>query len=185
MRKLTLHAGLIAALLVVFGAGSYAVAQGGKRHVNTGDMSGYLEGAPGGPVSSVASGEFQATIDDSADTITYEVSYQDLEGTVTQSHIHFGQRSVNGGISAWLCETATNPSPSASTPMCPAPGGTVTGTITPLEVVGPTGQGIAPGEFEELVAAIRAGRAYANVHSSKFPGGEVRGQIDDRDQRDD
>ena len=185
MRRTMLHAALIGALLVVFGAGSYAVAHGGKRNVNTGDMSGYLEGAPGGPVSSVATGEFEAKIDDSADTITYEITYADLEGTVTQSHIHFGQRSVNGGISAWLCETATNPSPSASTPACLAPGGTVTGTITPLEVVGPTGQGIAPGEFEELVAAIRAGRAYANVHSSKFPGGEVRGQINDRDQRDD
>jgi CHRD domain len=185
MRRITLHAALIGALLVVFGAGSYAVAHGGKNHVRTGDMSGYLEGAPGGPVSSVASGEFEASIDDSADTIAYEVSYRDLEGTVTQSHIHFGQRSVNGGISAWLCETATNPSPSASTPTCPAPGGTVTGTITPLEVVGPSVQGIAAGEFEELVAAIRAGRAYANVHSSKFPGGEIRGQINDRDQRDD
>jgi hypothetical protein len=185
MRRITLHAALIGALLVVFGAGSYAVANGGKSHVRTGDMSGYLEGAPGGPVSSVASGEFEARIDDSADTIMYEVSYRDLEGTVTQSHIHFGQRSVNGGISAWLCETATNPSPSASTPTCPAPGGTVTGTITPVEVVGPAGQGIAAGEFEELVAAIRAGRAYANVHSSKFPGGEIRGQINDRNQRDD
>lgn len=185
MRRFTLHAALIGALLVVFGAGSYAVAQEGKSHVKTGDMSGYLEGAPGGPVSSAASGEFEARIDDSADTITYELTFGDLEGTVTQSHIHFGQRSVNGGISAWLCETATNPSPSASTPACPMPGGTVTGTITPEEVVGPTGQGIAPREFEELVAAIRAGRAYANVHSSKFPGGEIRGQIDDRDQRDD
>jgi CHRD domain len=191
MRRLTLHAALVGLLLVVFGAGSYAIAHGGKKKVKTGDMSGYLE-AP--PVSSVAEGKFKAKIDDSADTIRYELTYSGLEGTVTQAHIHFGQRSVSGGISAWLCETLTNPSPSASTPACPAPGGTVTGTITPLEVVGPGsppaippngGQGINPGEFEELVAAIRAGRAYANVHSNKFPGGEIRGQIADRDQRDD
>jgi hypothetical protein len=38
-------------------------------------------------------------------------------------------------------------------------------------------QGIAAGEFAELVKAIRARRAYANVHSLKFPGGEIRGQI--------
>jgi hypothetical protein len=181
MRRLTLHAALVGVLLIVFGAGSYAVAHGGKRHVSTGDMNGYLE-APS--ISTVASGKFRAKIDDSADTITYELRYGDLEGTVTQAHIHFAQRSVSAGISAWLCETATNPSPSASTPTCPQ-SGTVTGTITPLEVVGPAGQGIAPGEFEELVAAIRAGRTYANVHSSKFGGGEIRGQINDRDQRDD
>lgn len=189
MRKFTLHAALICALLVAFGAGSYALADGGKRHIKSGDMSGYLE-AP--PVSSVAAGNFEAKIDDAADEIHYTLSYENLEAPVAQAHIHFGQRSVSGGISAWLCE-GTVASPSASTPACPGQGGTVSGVITPLEVIGPGapfppgpgGQGIAPGEFEELVAAIRAGRAYANVHSAKFPGGEIRGQLNDRNQRDD
>jgi hypothetical protein len=189
MRKLTLHAAIIGALLVVFGAGSYALADGGKRHIKSDDMTGYLE-AP--PVSSVAAGNFEAKIDDAADEIHYTLSYENLEAPVAQAHIHFGQRSVSGGISAWLCE-GTVASPSASTPACPGQGGTVSGVITPLEVIGPGapfppgpgGQGIAPGEFEELVAAIRAGRAYANVHSAKFPGGEIRGQLNDRNQRDD
>ena len=132
----------------------------------------------------VATGSFEATIDDAAGEIDYTLSYSGLEGDIRQAHIHFGQRSVNAGISAWLCETTFNASPSASTPTCP-PSGTVTGTITALEVIGPTGQGIAPGEFDELVAALRAGRAYANVHSSLFPGGEIRGQINDDNQRDD
>jgi hypothetical protein len=181
MRRLTLHAALIGMLLFVFGAGSYAVANGGKRNVKSEAMGGYLE-APS--ISTVASGKFKARIDDSNDMIHYELTYGDLEGTVTQAHIHLGQRSVSGGISIWLCESATNPSPSASTPTCPQ-SGTVTGTITPVEVVGPTGQGIAAGEFEEIVAAIRAGVTYANVHSSKFGGGEIRGQINDRNRGDD
>ena len=181
MRRLTLHAALIGTLLLVFGAGSYALAHGGKRHIKADDMTGYLE-AP--PVSSVASGNFEAKIDDEADEIHYTLSYEGLEAPVAQAHIHFGQRSVSGGISAWLCE-GTIQSPSLSTPACPGQGGTVSGTITPLEVIGPAGQGIAPGEFEELVAAIRAGRAYANVHSTKFPGGEIRAQLNDRNQRDD
>jgi hypothetical protein len=32
--------------------------------------------------------------------------------------------------------------------------------------------------LEALLEAIRAGNAYVNVHTSQFPPGEVRGQID-------
>jgi hypothetical protein len=42
-------------------------------------------------------------------------------------------------------------------------------------------QGSGAGEptaFEELVRAIRAGFTYANVHTTRWPGGEVRGQIE-------
>ena len=133
MRRLTIHAGLIGLLLVVFGAGSYAVANGGKKHIKSERMTGYQE-VPA--LSSVAEGKFRATIDDSKDEIHYTLTYEGLEAPVAQSHIHFAQRSVNGGISAWLCE-GTVASPSASTPACPGQGGTVSGTITPLEVIGP------------------------------------------------
>ena len=39
----------------------------------------------------------------------------------------------------------------------------------PVDVIGPAAQGIAAGEFDELVEALRAGVAYANVHSSLVP----------------
>jgi hypothetical protein len=139
-----------------------------------------------GAISTKASGKFEATIDDKNDTIHYTLRYDNLEGTVTQAHIHFGQRHTTGGIVVWLCQTAAVPAPanvSAATPMCPA-SGSVSGTITPAQVLEAVGQGIAPGEFEEVVAAIRAGRAYANVHSSLFPPGEIRGQIHDDHHRD-
>ena len=180
-RRTTAVVLLVVGAVAVLAVGSYATADSGKKNVKTGTMTGYLEGAPTGPVSSVATGEFEASIEN--DELHYSITYSGLEGTVSQSHIHFGQRSVNGGISAWLCQgTVAGP---AGTPTCPTPGGTVTGVIDATDVIGPTGQGIAPGEFGELVAAIRAGRAYANVHSSKFPTGEIRGQINDDDQRDD
>jgi CHRD domain len=51
-------------------------------------------------------------------------------------------------------------------------------TITADDVIGPAGQGIAAGEFAELVDAIRSGVTYANVHTlPQFGGGEIRGQI--------
>ena len=55
------------------------------------------------------------------------------------------------------------------TQACPPAPATVTGTIEPDDVIGPTDQGIDAGEFDELVSAIRAGPTYANVHSSKYP----------------
>lgn len=126
-------------------------------------------------VSSVASGSIVVVIDEAAQTINYELNFADLEAAVAQAHIHTAQTGVNGGIMVWLCGTAALPGP-AGTPVCPA-SGSVSGVLTPLQVIGPTGQGISAGEFAEVVAAIRNGVAYANVHSAKFPGGEVRGQL--------
>ena len=45
-------------------------------------------------------------------------------------------------------------------------------------VIGPDGQGIAPGEFSKVIEAIRSGVTYVNVHSMKFPPGEIRGQVE-------
>lgn len=141
-------------------------------------------------LSSGASGRFKATVDPLAETITYELSYDGLEGDVLQSHIHVGQHSVNGGISVFLCgnppavPAATVPQP----PACPPPPATVTGVVTAASIIGPNGQGVAPtaadvNEFDELVALLRDGVTYANVHSAKFPGGEIRGQIFDVPQK--
>lgn len=133
-----------------------------------------------GAVSTKATGKFSARID--GDVIHYTLSYKDLEGTVTQAHIHFGQRHSVGGIVVWLCETDGTPAPvavQALTPACPEEG-TVKGTITAAQVLAVAGQGIDAGQFDELVKAIRAGATYANVHSSLFPPGEVRGQVRDR-----
>ena len=132
-----------------------------------------------GAISTKAKGSFRARIDDALQLINYELTYEDLEGTVTQAHIHFGQRHTVGGITVWLCQTAGTPAPAAvaaATPICPS-SGTVIGTIGPGQVLSVTGQGLDTGEFAELLRAIRAGATYANVHSTLFPPGEIRGQI--------
>jgi hypothetical protein len=131
-------------------------------------------------VSSPGSGEFKAKIDKDAGTIYYELEYSGLQGTVVMSHIHVGQSGVNGGISVWLCQSATNPAPAAvaaSVPTCPATGGNVNGMLMASSVIGPGAQLIAAGEFDELVAALRAGVTYVNVHTTAVPAGEIRGQI--------
>lgn len=128
-------------------------------------------------VSSPCEGQFRARISNAGSQIEFELSYQNLEGNVQQAHIHFGQKGVNGGVSIFLCSNLNNAP--AGTPLCPGPNsGTVTGTRQAASVIGgAVAQGIAAGELAELIEAIHAGKAYANVHSDKFPAGECRGQI--------
>jgi CHRD domain-containing protein len=133
-------------------------------------------------VSTPARGEFEGKISRDDGLIEYELSFSGLLGTVQQSHIHFGQRSVNGSVVIWLCQTATTPAPAAVaglTPLCPQ-SGTVTGQITAANVItaGTASQQIVAGELAEVIAAIRAGVAYANVHTTPLNGGgEIRGQL--------
>jgi hypothetical protein len=92
-----------------------------------------------------------------------------------QSHIHFGKEHVAGGIMVYFCSNLANPP--SGTPTCPADGGTVTGTIVATGVVGPTAQNVTVGDFGAVIAALESDTAYANVHTSQFPAGEIRGQI--------
>jgi hypothetical protein len=172
MKRFRLHIVLVGALLLALGIGSYAVAGGGKKNIKADELSGYQENPD---ISSTGTGSFTATIDDDAQTITYELSYSALQGgTASAAHIHFGKRAVNGGVVAFLCSGGDKPP-------CPATSGTVTGVIDAADVIGPAGQGIAAGEFGEFVAAIRAGHTYVNVHTTPtYPGGEIRAQINDR-----
>jgi hypothetical protein len=162
------------------GVGTVAVA-GDRGGVRT-DLTGYEE-VPA--ISTDGNGTFRARIARDTEEITYELTYGALSGNVRQSHIHFGQMSVNGGISVFLCTNIGNAPAGVTVQACPQEG-TITGTIRPGDVVGPAEQGIAAGEFAELVRAIRAGVAYVNVHTDPFPGGEIRGQLGDkRDRRHD
>ena len=176
MRNLRLRAlslGAIALLLAV--AVPSVGARDGSREAKA-SLDGYQETPT---LSTTGEGRFRARIN--SDSIEYTLSYENLEGTVTQAHIHLGRPAIAGGISAWLCQTGKpgDPVPPAGTnpPICPPPGGTVSGTIHASDVIGPAAQGIAPAEFGELVRAMRASATYANVHSTTRPGGEIRGRI--------
>jgi CHRD domain len=179
-RRLKLTA--VVAVIAVLGIVAAAVATGGGRSINE-RLSGFQETPV--PLSTTGNGKFKAQVSRFQDKIEYRLSYAALEGSVTQAHIHFGHEGgAPGGISVWLC--ANNPpitNAPAGTQACPAPSGTITGTIRPENVVGPTGQGIDAGQYDEFLDALDAGLTYVNVHSTKYPGGEIRAQLDFDDHR--
>ena len=178
MKSLRVRLAVGVAVLGVAAVGTAAIAHDRSRF--DASLTGYEE-VP--TLSTQGVGSFQASINRGKDEIRYTLSYRgpfdaQAGGSVTQAHIHLGARAINGGIIAFLCSNLGNGP--AGTPACPAEG-SVSGTITPAQVVGPTAQGIAPAEFAELVRALRAGAAYANVHTTTNAGGEIRGQIGARD----
>ena len=130
-------------------------------------------------ISTAGQGFLFATLNDAETVLTYSLVYFNLQGNVTQSHIHIGQPGVNGGIVLYFCTNLAPPAIVPTPPACPnAPGQNfVTGTLTAANVVTQAGQGIAAGEFSEVVDAMKALVTYANVHTDLFPGGEIRGQI--------
>ena len=150
-------------------AATLAVAGGGNNFRE--QLSGYEETPLA--LSTPGQAKFETRLDKTS--ISYRLSYQDLEAPVTQAHIHFGAKGQSGGVSVFLCTNVGGP---VGTQACPAQPATITGTIVPADVIGPAAQGIDPGQFDELVDAMRAGATYANVHTEKYLGGEVRAQLD-------
>lgn len=128
-------------------------------------------------ISSTAGGTFTMSIAPGDGSFDYELTYSGLTGSVQQAHIHVAQKSVNGGIVVFYCTNLGNGP--AGTQLCPGPNaGTVSGTITAADVIGgAAAQGVLPGEFAEVLRAIRSGFVYVNVHTNLFPGGEIRGQL--------
>lgn len=180
MRRVALLVVLAAVGILSVGAVAVADNDGGNGP-NGARLNGYQEVTS---VSTTGFGSFHIKFNRN-DTADYVLSYRDVETPVSQSHIHFGQRAANGPIDVFLCRTTQAVPPGAQTaPQCPPTTGTVSGTITPADIIAQApDRGIEAGMWDEFVAAVKVGHTYANVHSTRFPGGEIRGQIGDQDQK--
>jgi len=172
------HARVAAATILAAGtilattAGGAAMADNGSGTLHV-RLTGYQEDPM--VISTTGRGRFRLQVDEHAQEVNYRLSYSDLEGDVSQAHIHLGGRAQSGGIMVFLCTNLGNGP--AGTQLCLADPAEITGTIRPADIIGPAGQGVTAGEFDEFVAAIRAGATYVNVHSSFQPNGEIRAQL--------
>ena len=159
----------VAAFVVALAGASIALAGVGKDKDDDG-FSAHLIGFNEVPAINTA-GHGDLTFTMTSSQITFRLVYADLSGPPAAAHIHVGQKRVNGGVSVFFCGGGGQPA-------CPAAtSGTVTGTITAANVVGPTAQGFNVGDLAAVERAIKAGVTYANMHTANFPAGEIRGQV--------
>lgn len=172
MKKQLSYVSLVIGLLLAIGAFSVSA------HDRDDKVHARLTGSQEVPVvSTEASGSFEARVE-SDGSISYKLTYEGLEGGNTLfAHIHLAQRGVNGGVMTFLCGGGTKPTP------CPNQSGTVEGTIAAADILGLATQQVPAGAFDEFKRALFNGNAYANVHTTASPGGEIRGQVRDDNGR--
>jgi len=121
------------------------------------------------PINSNGTGTFH--MENADGVITFTLTFSGLSSNLVVSHLHFAPSKVSGAVMIFLCGGGGQPA-------CPAAtSGTITGTIVAANVTGPAAQGIDPGDLTSALEAVDEGNAYANMHTTKFPGGEIRGQV--------
>lgn len=174
-RRLLVVAVTVGVAVAITASGSAATTDENSRGqgVVREQLSGYAETPVA--LSTPAGGQFRLQVNNETQEISWRLTYSDIGTAVTQAHVHFGSAAQTGGISFFLCTNLGNGP--AGTQACPAAPATISGTIIATDIIGPANQGIAAGEFAEIVQAIRAGFTYVNVHSTAFPAGEIRAQL--------
>ena len=169
----------------------YAVGGNGDFNLGThltGDGEIFTPATPGGPTPADSKGQGQAIFRVSADgqTVAFKLIASNIDNVI-MAHIHCARPGTNGPIRMWL-------SPVIGPTGAPGPNGAgrqngvlASGTFSPTGVTCPAS---AVGQDMPLLDAMRAGLTYVNVHTNDgvaptntgpgdFPGGEIRGQLDD------
>jgi hypothetical protein len=121
------------------------------------------------PVASPGTGRATFRLSEDGSKLRFRLTAQGLNNRITQAHIHLAPRGVNGGIVAFLfplTDKGVN-----------REGFEVAGTLTKDDLIG----GLKDKPLSSLLEAMRSGGAYVNIHTVVHPGGEIRGQIQPRD----
>ena len=110
--------------------------------------------------------------------VTVRVRLRDLQGDVTRIHLHCNRAGANGPLAVILADTAE---PAIGAPTISLLGNNgAAGTLSNADILpGGACEGVLGQPVNNLVslaAAIDAGLIYWNIHSTAFPGGELRGQ---------
>jgi hypothetical protein len=156
MRKVRILAFLLLPLLLIAGQ---AFASGGGGEFRT-TLLGSNE-VP--PHDTAAHGSVQYHVANDGLSVSWKLNVTNIDNVVA-GHIHLAPEGVNGPVvvplvSATACRTLPN-------------GIQCSGTFTAADLTGP----LSGHPLSDLLTAMETGGTYTNVHTTQFPGGEIRGQ---------
>ena len=134
------------------------------------------------PVDTRAQGQAVFRVSADGSSVDFRLIASNIDN-VTQAHIHCGASGTNGPIRMWLYPVIGPTGAAGPNASGPQNGVLASGTFNPTGVICPDGRA--------LLAAMRAGLTYVNVHTNDgvappntgpgdFPGGEIRGQLGDK-----
>ncbi len=139
------------------------------------------------PKANGASGTFRAKLSEDGSTLSWTFTWSGLTGPPLFAHIHFGLKGANYAVMTFFCGGPKGIAGIPQKPDCPqTTSGSITGTTTAADIIAlntpntpgtSTDQALDQHDFAGFISALRAGSAYANMHTTRFPGGEIRGQI--------
>ncbi len=147
MRRVVIAATVLTASLVLAGLGLGA----GSAGTSTTKLRARLNNAQElpKPHANGGSGRFTATLTGHALkwTLRWKLTFTNLSGPPTEALLHLGKRGTVGPVGVGLCGPCTS---------------------------GVHGKSLVP---VNVMAALKTGGAYVNIHTAKNPNGEIRGQI--------
>ena len=136
------------------------------------------------PKANGASGTFRARLSEDGTTLSWTFTWSGLSGPPLFAHIHFGLKGANYPVMTFFCGGPKGNPDILQKPDCPqTTSGSITGTTTAADIIAlntagaTTDQALDQHDFAGFLRALGAGSAYANMHTTRFPGGEIRGQI--------
>jgi hypothetical protein len=134
------------------------------------------------PKANGAHGTFRAKLIDNGTTLSWTFTWEGLTGPPLFAHIHFGLKGGNYNVMRFFCGGPKGNPAIPQKPDCPqTTSGSITGTTTAADIIalntaGPTtDQALDLHDFAGFLSALRAGSAYANMHTTRFPGGRNPG----------
>ncbi len=177
MRKLWFSIALVAILVLAF-SGFRIKANDEENGVRLRAIASLDSFQETPPKFTTGQGRFTARLNEDRTELQFRLVYRGLTGKANVAHIHSEHFGIAGSVFIFLCGGGKPPCPDGTE-------GEVTGTITPADVLALPAQGLDAGDFAAALRAIRSGSTYANMHTTRFPGGEIRGQISVRPVRHD